>query len=168
MLPNPWVLLGAVLGGIAIAVGIAAGGYKWGYSVAALDAAGKENARLDHIIVRERVVEKEVPKIVEKTVTRTVTVTKEVERVVTKIEHDIPPDCVLPDRYGLLLVAAARGLDPDAPGVADALSGAYGCREVLEATLHDLKAGWINTARLDGLQAWARLVTQPVPKDATP
>lgn len=153
---NPYVLLAAVLGGIALAIGIAAGGYKAGFAVAALDAAGKENARLDKIIVQDRVIEKEVPKIVERVVTKTVTVTKEVERVVTKIEHDIPADCVLPDRFGLLLIAAARGLDPDAPGVADALGGAYGCREVLTATLHDLKAGWNNTATLEGLQDYER------------
>jgi hypothetical protein len=157
------MLAGAGIGGILLAMAIAAGGYKAGYAVAALDAAGKENARLDRIIVRERVVAKEVPKIVEKVVTKTVTVTKEVERVVTKIQHDIPPDCVLPDRYGVLLVAAARGLDPDAPGVADALAGTYGCREVLAATLADLRAGYINTARLEGLQAWARVVTSPQP-----
>lgn len=159
-IPNPWVLLGVFLtwGASLVAVG------WWqrhdGALSARLDAAAAEASRVDKIIVRDRIIEKEVPKIVEKVVTRTVTVTKEVDHVVTKIEHDIPPDCVLPDNYGVLLVAAARGLNPDAPGVADALAGAYGCREVLAATLHDLKAGWINTARLDGLQEYVRLNTQ--------
>jgi hypothetical protein len=153
---NPWTILIAAAAGVALAVAIALGGYKAGYAAKGFEDAGVEATRTAKIITRQQVVIQEVPKIVEKVVTQTVTVTKEVERVVTQIAHDIPADCVLPDNYGVLLVAAARGLDPDAPGVADGLAGTYGCREVLAATLRDLKAGWINTARLEGLQAYER------------
>ena len=81
------------------------------------------------------------------------------ERVILQIEKAVPADCVLPDDYGFLLVAAANGIDPESPGAIDAYSGAYGCRETLAATLKDLRGGWQNSARLDGLQDWARLVT---------
>lgn len=165
---NPYAIGAAVLAGIVLAVGLAFGGYKAGVGVTEAAWEAKEIARVEKIVVRDHVVEREVPKIVERVVTRTVTVEKEVERVRTVVEKSIPADCVLPDRYGLLLVAAARGLDPDAPGSADALAGTYGCRETLDATLADLKAGWINTERLAGLQEYVRVITAPLPKGNTP
>lgn len=149
----------ALLGGIGLAIAIFFGGYKAGHAVAALDAAQDRAVQQDRVIVKLQTITREVPKIVTRVVTKEVTVEKEVERVVHVIDERIPADCVLPGDYGLLLVAAARGLDPAAPGVADEAGGAYGCREVLEATLADLKAGWTNSARLSGLQEWAHLVT---------
>jgi hypothetical protein len=151
-----------VLGGIAIAVALVLGGYKAGHAVAAIDAAQERAAQQEKVIVHQQVLVKEVPKIVTRTVTKEVTVEKEVERVVT-VAHDLlAPDCVLPDNFGMLLVAAANGADPST-GDVDAFRGAYDCRATLAAVLADLSAGWRNSARLDGLQEWARLVTEAKP-----
>lgn len=143
---------------LLVATAIFFAGFKSGEAVTKVEWQQERAATDAKVIVVNKVVEKEVPKIVERVVTKTVTVEKEVERVVVQVEKAIPADCVLPDNYGMFLVAAARGLDPEAPGTSDALAGAYGCREVLAATLADLRAGWINTARLDGLQEWERAV----------
>lgn len=148
-----------LLGGVALAIALFTGGAMCGSAIKQVEWDQEKAARTEASLVRERVLVREVPKIVTKVVTKEVTVTKEVERVVEKIPELIPVDCVLPDNYGLLLVAAANGVEPGT-GDADAFAGTYGCREVLDATLKDLKAGWVNTARLDGLQAWTRLTTQ--------
>lgn len=150
----------ALIGGILIAVAIFAGGVKAGRAMEGIEWAQEKAARQERVIVRQQKVIVEVPKIVERVVTRERVVEKEVDRVVTVVEKAIPVDCVLPDNFGMLLVSAARGLDPETPGVADATGGAYGCRETLAATLADLKAGWINSARLEGLQQYVRTVTE--------
>lgn len=155
MIPNPWIIVGFLVALIAASLG----GGRVGAMLERGKWEAKELTRAEKLIVRQEVLIREVPKIVVKTVTKEVTVEKEVERVVTVVDKIIAPDCVLPDGFGMLLVAAARGLDPEAPGVADETRGTYGCRETLDATLSDLKAGWRNTARLDGLQEWARVVT---------
>jgi hypothetical protein len=157
-----------LLGGIAIAVAIFFGGYKSGHAVAELDATQARAAALDRIVVRQQVVIKEVPKIVTKVVTKEVTVEKEVERVVIASQHMLAPDCVLPGDFGMLLVAAANGIDPGA-GVPDEIAGIYGCRETLAAALSDLQAGWRNSARLEGLQQYEKAVTgERSKKEATP
>ena len=153
-----------LLGGIGLAVVIFLGGYRSGSAVASLEAAQARAGELDKIIVQQKVVEREVPKIVTKVVTKTQTVTKEVDRVVLKSSEVLSPDCVMPHDYTELLLAAARGIDPNVPGSLDAITGEYGCREVLGATLSDLKAGWHNTATLEGLQAAVR-VNQPTKGD---
>jgi hypothetical protein len=162
VIPLPWLLAGSLL----LAAGALGTGYRIGYKVAEGEHAADEVKVIEKEVVRYEYVVKEVPKIVTKVVTREVEVEKEVERVVTVIKKSIPPDCVLPPDYGELLVAAAKGIDPAAaPRGPDAVAGAYGCRETLAATLADLEAGWKNTARLSGLQAWARIVTTEPPKD---
>jgi hypothetical protein len=107
---------------------------------------------------------REVPKVVTKVVTREVEVVKEVERVVNVAEKVLAPDCVMPDGFGMLLVAAANGSDPAASGSVDAFRGAYDCRATLAAVLADLQAGWRNSARLEGMQEWAKLVTREAPQ----
>lgn len=116
------------------------------------------------VMVKQQTIIREVPRIVTRVVTKEVEITKEVERVVTITPQYLAPDCVLPDDFGMLLVAAANGLDPATPGSVDALRGAYGCRAALAAILADLSAGWRNSARLSGLQEWARLVTTEKPQ----
>ena len=135
-------------------------GWKAGSAVAELEATQARAGELDKIVVQQKVVEKEVPKIVTRVVTKTLTTTKEVDRVILKSSEVLSPDCIMPAHYGELLVAAAQGLDPNVPGSLDAVTGEYGCRETLDATLKDLKAGWHNTATLEGLQAAVR-VNQP-------
>lgn len=155
MIPNPWILVAAGIALIATAIG----GFHMGR---VYESAGNLSIALtqaNKVIEVQQVITVEVPKIVTKVVTQEVEVVKEVERVVTRIDDAIAPDCVLPDNYGLLLVAAARGLDPAATGSFDEARGEYGCREVLRATLTDLQAGWRNSTRLTGLQEWAQLVT---------
>jgi hypothetical protein len=125
-----------------------------------LDVALKQ---ADKVIEVERVVTVEVPKIVTKVVTKEKVIEKEVDRVIAQVPHLLDPDCVLPGDFGLLLVAAANGLDPAAPGSVDAIAGGYDCREVITAILTDLRAGWRNSARLEGLQSWAKLVTERTP-----
>lgn len=149
----------ALLGGVGLAVALFFGGWYCGGAVEKLDRAQERATELDRIVKVDRILIKEVPKIVTKTVTREVEVTKEVERVVTASDHLLNPDCVLPGNFGMLLVAAANGIDP--AGSVDEIAGAYGCREVLAAILSDLRAGWINSARLEGLQQYERLVAQP-------
>lgn len=153
-----------VIAGILVAVAIFMGGVKTGVAINENTTIKADLTRADKIIVRDKIIIKEVPKIVTKVVTREVEVTKEVERVVAKIPDLLAPDCVLPDRYGMLLVAAANGIDPTAAGGADAFAGEYGCRQTLAAVLADLQAGWRNSARLDGLQEWSRLVTKESPQ----
>lgn len=148
-----------LLGGVALAVALFMGGLKVGMTVEENTAIRADLKRADRVLVQQRVVIEKVPVIVTKVVTREVQVEKEVERVVTVANDLLAPDCVLPDRYGMLLVAAANGVDP-ASGGADAFAGEYGCREVLAATLKDLSAGWRNTARLGGLQEAARVVIE--------
>jgi hypothetical protein len=155
-----------LLGGVALAVALFFGGFKSGEAVKQVEWDQERAARTDAALVRVERQVVEVPKIVTKVVTKTVTIEKEVERAQAEVEKVIPADCVLPDGFGVLLVAAAGGVDPAAPGAADGPGAAYGCREVLEATLADLKAGWTNSARLTGLQEWAHLVTND--KGATP
>lgn len=149
-----------LLGGIAIAVAIATAGYKAGHAVASVDVALERAANTKADLVRVQILEREVPKIVTKVVTETVTVEKEVERVIVQSQHLLAPDCVLPGDFGMLLVAAANGIDPAAGGT-DEISGAYGCREVLAAILKDLRAGWRNSARLGGLQTFEDVVAPP-------
>jgi len=132
---------------------VIAGSVKSGYEWAKGEEAQRDLVRAEKIIVRQKIVEVEVPKIVEKVVTRTLTVEKEVERVVEKIVT-IPADCDASE-LGLFLTAAANGFDPSRPP--DGFVGAYGCREVLAATLHDLRAGWINTTRYDALKDWVKV-----------
>lgn len=156
---NPWLIVGALL--LAAATG--AGGIRIGMQMERTGWQEKEIARADKIIVKQEILIREVPKIVTKTVTKEKVIEKEVERVVTLIEKALPVDCALPDRYGELLVGAARGLEPDATGGIAETAGAYGCAEVLEATLSDLKAGWINSTRLAGLQEYVTLITKDQP-----
>lgn len=153
------MIWGALAGGV-VAVLLVLGGVKAGRALEAQEWLARDLAVAQKIVVRREVEIREVPKIVTKVVTKVQVVEKEVERVVVQIEKAIPADCVLPADYGMLLVAAANGVDPGAPGGANAFSGEYGCRETLAATLSDLKAGWQNSARLAGLQAWASLVTR--------
>lgn len=153
---NPWLLVAGAVGAVLLALA----GVKAGKAMERQEWLTRDLTTAQKLIVRREVELVAVPQIVERVVTKTVTVEKEVERVVTKIEKVLPADCVLPDGYGMLLVAAANGVDPDSPGAADAFAGAYGCREVLAATLADLKAGWRNTVTLAGLQEWAALVTR--------
>ncbi len=155
MIPLPWLLAG----GLALALAAGLGGYQLGAQVTDGKWTAKELARAERIVVRQEVLIREVPKIVTKTVERERIVEKEVDRVVTVIPRMLAPDCVLPERYGELLVGAARGIEPDpSTGRIDVTAGTYGCREVLEATLRDLKAGAQNSARLAGLQDYVRLL----------
>jgi hypothetical protein len=157
------MFLAGAIAATTLVVGVFAGGVKAGR---AYEANTTLKADLKHSnLVRERQVEviREVPKIVTRVVTREVEVTKEVERVVIASESLLAPDCVLPDNFGLLLVSAANGVDPEAAGSVDAFRGAYGCKQALAAILADLQAGWRNSARLEGLQEWAKLVTKEAP-----
>ena len=148
-----------VIGGLVMASAIFGFGVRVGAKMEENTTIKADLTRADKVIVRQEILIREVPKIVTKVVTKEVEVVKEVDRVVAQIENVLAPDCVLPDNYGFLLVAAAKGVDPAAAGESDEARGAYGCREVLKATLADLQAGWRNTARLEGLQEWAKLVT---------
>lgn len=149
-----------VIIGILVAVAIFMGGVKAGVAYAESTTIKADLKRADKVIVQQQKLIVEVPKIVTRTVTREVEVLKEVERVVTVSEKLLAPDCVMPDGFGLLLVAAANGVDPEAAGAVDAFRGGYGCRATLAAVLSDLQAGWRNSARLAGLQEWAQLVTE--------
>lgn len=158
---NPYVIIAAL---VFFALSCA-GSARVGWKVRDADAQKERAEAAEKVIVRERIINKEVPKIVTRVVEKRVEIVKEVERVVTKIPDLVAADCVLPDNYGFLLVAAANGIDPQAARGADALRGAYGCREVLTATLRDLEAGYVNTQRLYGLQSWAELVTKEGPSE---
>jgi hypothetical protein len=163
-----YALLIALVAGIAICVGCFGVGYKAGHAVAALDAQQQKNVELDHVVTVQKVLIREVPKIVTRVVHTETTIEKEVDRVITESHHMLAPDCVLPGDFGMLLVAAANGIDPAARGV-DGISGTYGCRETLAAILTDLRAGWINSARLEGLQQYEKLVSSPTTtKGGTP
>ena len=153
---SPYAL---VAGGVAM-LGLILGSFHVGRVYERAGHTAADLVQAERVIVKQEIVVKEVPKIVTKTVTREVEVVKEVERVVTAANHMLAPDCVLPGDFGLLLVAAANGDDPTSPGATAHLTGGYDCRETLAAILADLQAGWRNSARLEGLQAWAKLVTQ--------
>ena len=153
-------MIWGALAGAVVAVLLVLGGVKAGQAMEAQEWLTRDLTAAQKVIVRREVEIREVPKIVTKVVTKVQVVEKEVERVVVQIEKAIPADCVLPADYGMLLVSAANGVDPGTPGGVNAFSGEYGCRETLAATLSDLKAGWQNSARLAGLQAWASLVTR--------
>lgn len=156
---NPYVIIAAL-----IFYGVSCvGSGRIGWKLRDSDAQKERAEMAEKVVVRERVITKEVPKIVTKVVEKRVEVEKEVERVVTVIPKVLAPDCVLPDGYGFLLVAAANGIDPTTARGASALTGAYDCRASLAAVLTDLEAGWVNTERLRGLQAWAELVTKETP-----
>lgn len=153
-----------VVGGLVIASAIFGFGVRVGAKLEENATIKADLTRADKVIVKQVEVIREVPKIVTRVVEREVTVEKEVERVVTVANSMLAPDCVLPDNFGLLLVSAANGVDPAAPGAVDAFAGKYDCRETLAAVLSDLRAGWRNTARLEGLQQWAKLVTEEKPQ----
>lgn len=152
------------LAGIGLAIALVAAGFEAGRKVERLDAVQERATELDHVVTQQQVVIKEVPKIVTKVVTREVTVEKEVQRVVTVSSHMLDPDCVLPGDFGMLLVAAANGVDPT--GDIDEIAGKYGCREVLAAILSDLQSGWINSARLEGLQQYEKTLIATQGNDA--
>lgn len=155
---NPY----ALIGGFLAAVLLVFGSLKVGMAITQGKWDEAELVRAEKIVVRVKREVVEVPKIVERVVVQEKTVEKEVERVVTVIPRLLAPDCVLPDRYGELLVGAARGLEPDpSTGRIAETAGTYGCREVLDATLRDLAAGWKNTGRAAGLQEYVRLKQQP-------
>lgn len=153
---NPYVLIA----GFLMALAMLGGTFRLGVKYERGQQAEAKVKEVEKIVYRDRVIEKEVPKIVTKVVEKRVEVEKEVERVVTKIPDLVAADCVLPDNFGFLLVAAANGIDPASARGTDALRGAYGCREVLEATLRDLEAGYVNSERLAGLQRWVEVVTE--------
>lgn len=152
------------LAGIGIAVAIFFGGYESGKKIERLDRVQERATELDHVITQQQVVIREVPKIVTKVVTKEVTVEKEVERVVIASQHVLAPDCVLPGDFGMLLVAAANGIDP--AGNVDEITGRYDCRETLAAILSDLRAGWVNTSRLEGLQQYEKTLIATQGNDA--
>lgn len=154
----------ALLGGILIAVAIFMGGVKAGRAFEQNTTLKADIKHTNLVMVKQQQIIKVVPKIVTKVVTREVEVVKEVERVVTVAEKILAPDCVLPDGFGLLLVSAANGVDPATAAAVDAYGGTYECKRVLAAILSDLSAGWRNSARLDGLQEWAKLVTTEAPQ----
>lgn len=154
---SPWALIG---GGVAMLV-LILGSFNVGRVYERAGVIEADLKRADKVIVRLETINKVVPKIVTKTVTREVEVVKEVDRVVTASHHMLAPDCVLPGDFGLLLVAAANGDDPAAPGSAAQYAGGYDCRQTLAAILSDLRAGWVNSARLEGLQQYEKLVAQP-------
>lgn len=155
MIPSLYVF---IAGMVVISVSFM-GGVKVGRTMEKNVTIEADLTHANLVHVKQVILIKEVPKIITKTVTKEVKVTEVVERVITQIDKAIPPDCVLPDNYGMLLVSAAHGIDGSTPGGANDFAGTYGCREVIEATLKDLRAGWRNTVRLDGLQSWAKLVT---------
>lgn len=151
----------ALIAGLVIASATFGFGVRVGQKIEQNTTLKADLKHSNLVRVRQETIIREVPKIVTKVVTKEVTVEKEVERVIVASQHLLAPDCLLPDNYGMLLVAAARGLNPDAAGRVDETAGEYGCREVLAATLSDLKAGWQNSARLAGLQQFTKLVTSP-------
>lgn len=157
---SPYVIGGAAIGGVLLAVGLTGAGYRAGSAVKQGEWDEAELARAEKIVVRLERQVVEVPKIVTRTVVQEKTVEKEVERVVMVIPKVLAPDCVLPDGFGMLLASAANGVDPTSPGTTSTFSGTYDCRATLAAILTDLEAGWQNSARLTGLQEWARLVTK--------
>lgn len=157
-----------LVGLVAGAIGAAAGAYV------AFDV-GRKVERGEHVaaelsvaqatITRLEIIEREVPKIVREVAVQTVTINTETERVIREIPDLLDPDCILPDRWGMLLVAAANGWEPNAPGDPHGIAGTYGCREVLAATLKDHAAGRTNTARLAGLQRWELLTRDSTPRE---
>lgn len=156
MIPLPWLLVAALV----LAAGSGYVGFGLGKDVERLSWVARDLATAQKVIVKQEILVQEVPKIVTKYVERKVEITKEVERVVTVAPKLLAPDCVLPDGFGMLLVAAANGLDPETSSGLDAIRGSYGCNATLAAILTDLEAGWKNTAQLQALQQWADLVSK--------
>jgi 3-oxoacyl-[acyl-carrier-protein] synthase III len=152
-----------IVGGLVIASAIFGFGVRVGAKLEENATIKADLTRADKVIVKQTEVIREVPKIVTRVVTKEVTVEKEVERVIVASHKLLAPDCVLPDNFGMLLVAAANGADPGSSATFDAYAGGYGCTETLAAILSDLRAGWRNSARLEGLQEWAKLVTTEAP-----
>lgn len=150
----------AIIGGFVAAVLLVFGSLKVGMAITQGQWDRAELNRAEKVIVRDRVLVEKVPQIVTKYVERKVEVTKEVERVIQVAPKLLASDCVLPDGFGLLIVAAANGLDPETSRGLDALRGSYGCNATLAAVLTDLEAGWKNTAQLQALQQWADLVSK--------
>jgi len=153
MLPSP-LIIGLVAGALAL-TGAFLGGYKAGKAIEQndrLEAQVTEAARIIKVTQATVKVERE---IVTKWRDRERVIEKETERVIQVIQKHIDPDCRMPDGYGLLLVAAANGVDPDGPGAAP-FTGRYDCGAVLAATLRDLEAGRKNTEQLKALQERTR------------
>lgn len=155
---NPWVLVGF---GVLV-ISTALGSFHVGQVYERAGFIEADLRKAEKVIVKQVEVIREVPKIVTKVVTREVEVVKEIERVSVAAQTMLSPDCVMPDSFGLLLVAAANGVDPASPDALGA-SGSYDCIETITAILTDLRDGYKNTARLAGLQEWAKLVTSPAP-----
>ena len=139
------------IAGVLFCMALFGVGYKSGSAVAGLEIAQQRAGELDKIVVRDKIIQVEVPKIVTRVSTITVTKTNEVDNVILKSSEVLSSDCTMPLGYSELLIAAAKGIEPSTGG-SNGPAGEYGCREVLTATLKDLKAGWINSSRLEGLQ----------------
>lgn len=163
---NPWALLGGLVAGILIACGIAYGGYRFGVDATESKYLNAQLVAADKVIVRDRIIEKQVPQIITKYVQTTTTVEVTHEVTVKEIDDVLDEHCVMPHGFAELLVAFANSRDgqlPDSDAIAK-YAGVYGCRETAKAIADDLRAGYINTARLYGLQGYVKakqLASQP-------
>lgn len=155
---NPYALLAAILGGIALACGLAYSGYRFGVDATEGKYLNQQLTQADKIIVHDRIVEREVPKIITKYVQTTTTVEVSHETIVKEIADVLDEHCTMPHGFAELLVAFANSPDgqlPDSQAVTR-YAGIYGCRETAKAIADDLRAGYINTARLEGLQGYVK------------
>lgn len=153
--PIIYLIVGAIF-----TIVVAAGGYKAGSAVTALNYEQARAGEVDKLVVHQQVVIKEVPKIVAKYIQTTTTVETETTHVITKVPDLLAADCLMPSQFGQLLVAAANGVDPDNGPEFAKYAGEYGCREVLKATLLDLKSGWKNTAHLEAVEQYVSVLTK--------
>jgi hypothetical protein len=155
---NLYLLGGAFLAGVALVCGVAWGGYEWGADSVRSANLAKELTQAQKVVVRQQILERQVPTIVTKYVQTTTTVEVSHETLVKEIADVLDEHCVMPHGFAELLVAFANSRDgqlPDPQAVAR-YAGIYGCRETAKAIADDLRAGFLNTARLEGLQGYVK------------
>ncbi|HBY61085.1 MAG TPA: hypothetical protein DEH78_14780 [Solibacterales bacterium] len=129
-----------LLGGIAIAVAIAAGGYKAGKAVATVDAALERAAEGERVIVHLQKVKVIEEKVVTKYKDREIYIYVNGEEVKNEIETVVAADCVLPPDFMRELRAVSRNTTAAAAGIAEDPSERAGCR----ATLEVLRQSYVN------------------------
>lgn len=149
----------ALISGAIFTVLVALGGFKAGESTSALECSAERARATDKIITRQEVIIKEVPKVITKYVQTTTTVENTYHDAQVLVPDLFDPNCVMPRWWGELFTNAANGIADD-PRRAGQAARPYGCLETAKATLSDLSAGARNSAQLDGIQQWARIVTK--------
>ncbi len=158
---NPYVIGGAALGGILLAVALTLGGYKAGSAVVQSKWNEAEMNRAEKIVVRiqkEREIEQHV---VTEYVDRVRTITVKETEIRNEIATVVSADCVVPADLLLQLHAISRGITVKDSGATEDQAVGAPCRGVAEALDRAYAAHRLVIAQLNAILDWDEGLAKP-------